>query len=267
MTSGRRLCVYACFPRDAERPLPRYAVFAIHALKKCGYEVWLVINRPDFLVTSQSVHDDVSRIMWRENKGWDWAAWCHAFEKHGEEMTENYDSVLFTNDSFAAPVFGTSEFKATIEDMWSKNLDVWGMTNSHERVYHVQSYWLEYSQRVLRSETFKNRMKVNNVLQCRDVHEIIRDFELQDIEAFRGLEDLKVGCAFPIEREEFEGNPFVRSWSTKLLPRRFPLFKFTVLVNHAGTFPEKHTWRKILDETELGTHLVDEALERIRGIK
>lgn len=261
-----RLCVYACYPRDAERPLPRYVVFTIHALKKCGYEVWLVINRPAFLVTSPSVHKDVSRIMWRENKGWDWAAWCHAFEKHGQAMTEQYDSVLFTNDSYAAPVFGTSELRKTLESMWSEDFDVWGMTNSHERVYHVQSYWLEYSKRVLQSETFKKRMCVRGVLQCRNVHDIIRNFELQDIEAYRlDHVNFKVGCAFPISLEEFEGNPFVRSWGTKLLPRRFPLFKFTALVNHAGTFREQHVWRKFLDETELGTHLIDEALERITG--
>lgn len=258
-----RLCVYACYPRDAQRPLPRYVVFAIHALKQCGYEVWLVINRPNFLVTSPSVHDDVSRIMWRENRGWDWAAWCHAFQKHGDEMVYKYDSVLFTNDSYAAPVFGASELKETIQHMWSRDLDVWGMTNSHERVYHVQSYWIEYSKRVLASKTFKERMRVENVLKCRDVHEIIRDFELQDIEAFRPeLPDLKIGCAYPIEKAAFEGNPFVRSWGSKLLPRRFPLFKFTVLVNHASAFSEQRTWRKLLDRTELGTHLVDEALER-----
>lgn len=257
----RRICIYACYPRDSLAELPQYVHIALKSLKDVGYEVWLVINRTDYIL-SHAALDLVDDVMVRENSCHDWGAYAHAVHRRRKDV-ESADSVLLTNDSYILPVFGLDTFKSVLHRMWDKNINgAWCMTASYERGWHMQSYWMEFGRGVLSDERFYNKlMSHDDMKACQNVHELISKFEIQDRSLFGT--DYTFESAFPIDEESFRGNPYVLHWSTDLYPRKFPLFKYTVLKNHHKWFTDGDKWRTLLRKTgELGDHLVDDALGR-----
>lgn len=88
-----------------------------------------------------------SRVVVKENVGYDFRSWAK-----GLEMTDYgvYDRIILTNDSVFGPLFDLQEIIALME---TKDYDVWSLTDSHARGYHLQSYFMVYGKRPI-SENF-----------------------------------------------------------------------------------------------------------------
>ena len=222
-----RLCIYASYPRGR---YARATVDTVRALAQAGYSVALVNSNRAVPVTAE-LRGLCHSVHLRENGGFDWGAWADVLPELAYVWRRaECRSVLFTNDSYLAPVFGQASFEAKLRALWARDLDLCGMTISHEVERHIQSYWIEVSARVVRESRELHRLLVPSELRAmRTVREVILQREvaflrrmLAERPAYRvgALHEAPAGDA---------SNPYIHHYDDRLVPERFPLFKLSVL--------------------------------------
>lgn len=67
-------------------------------------------------------------------------------------LLDQADDLILCNDSCYGPV---GSFKPMFAEMETRGLDFWGVTDSHEPNYHLQTYFVVLTQRVFTSPVFK----------------------------------------------------------------------------------------------------------------
>ena len=144
MPLGPRVCVFVHW--DGAGEVREYVRLYLRALRDAGLSVLFVSNagrlRPDSLAAVQAL---CAGVILRRNIGYDFGAWREgiaALALPQPGITELY----LANDSVYGPlgpldqVIGRFDFTAA---------DVWGCTETWQARYHLQSYLLGFSARVL----------------------------------------------------------------------------------------------------------------------
>lgn len=106
----------------------------------------------------------------RENVGLDFCMWQAAL---GSLDLSDADELLLANSSVFGPVFPLGPI---FEQMSRRECDFWGMTDSYEIAWHLQSYFLLFKRAAFTSERFKTFFR--GVLPYRDKDQVIRSYEL-----------------------------------------------------------------------------------------
>ena len=150
-----RISVYVYWDRAGK--LRNYALYAIANLKEVSDSVLVVIN--GCLLNEDRVKLEKMGVIpyVRENKGYDFGAYRDAILRICE--ADKYDEILIMNSSVYGPLFPLSE---VIGEMQSRHLDFWGITQWYKGnpwPDHLQSYFLFFNRRVVKSLEFKNFFK------------------------------------------------------------------------------------------------------------
>lgn len=90
---------------------------------------------------------DCDLLIHRKNVGWDFASWMSTLAMFPWLMTES-SNLLLINDSNIGPLRPLSEL---FERGRSLDVDAWGITDSWDIRYHIQSYFLHFNESALRS--------------------------------------------------------------------------------------------------------------------
>lgn len=140
-------CVYSHF--DKNGIVEPYVLDALKKIKVSGFKIVLVSTSPSIDYASiRKLKRLATVIAIRENIGYDFGSY-----KLGIQYLFANDikpkQLLISNDSVFGPI---SDLKAVINK--SKRFDVFGMTDSIDYAYHLQSYFIIYNQKVLKSKQF-----------------------------------------------------------------------------------------------------------------
>ena len=148
-------------------------------------------------------------VLWRENIGWDFASWFAGFDRFYPKIGQ-LERLYFVNDSCIGPFGGLSQ---VIDRGWSKDLDVWSLTDSWDTGYHLQSYFLSFGRTAIQQgviEGFKSNF--NFPVVKRDV---IHQGEVSLTRYLRS-EGLRVGSVFPYYEL---ANQFVQGFASQVTER------------------------------------------------
>lgn len=146
-------------PRQLREQLPNHAGVAILATfrdvyRQRDYSSSLIedLKASNFLVvvvdtspTSPSETSKCDLYIHRRNFGWDFASWISVLRRFPWLMSESRN-LLLLNDSNVGSFVPISEIISRGLDL---ELDVWGITDSWEISYHLQSYFLFFKGNVL----------------------------------------------------------------------------------------------------------------------
>lgn len=180
----------------------------------------------------------IDGFMQRENKGYDFVAWSDAMKAYGFDKLASYDSVTIMNDTCFGPIF---DFEPTLERFSADDeIDFWGITNNRahsvgpEGLYdgkkhllpdHIQSYFVNYKQKVVQSEAFQNFWSNIEVLD--NVVEVIVRYETAMTKYFEDA-GFKSAVMFDTRKEKWDGM-LVHDFSvfnlSELIKRRIPFLK------------------------------------------
>ena len=283
---GPRVCVFVHWDRAGEvRP---HVLHHIRSLAAAGMSVVVVSNsgrlRADAFEALKLV---CAGVIVRRNVGYDFGAWREGFEQLALPRA-NTTMVVMANDSVYGPLRSLGDLFATVD---FDAADVWGCTDTWQSRYHLQSYLMVFSPRVVGSETWRKfwlgvrptwskvwlvRLYEVGLTQsllkagflCRAIwpyKSLIADIDL-DL-----LDDKKEdgpNFADPIVkarrehvlrlREAVAGrsplNPTSDLWR-QLLMARFPFIKRELLRDNPSKVPDVVEWRDVaaeLSETSLG---------------
>lgn len=90
-------------------------------------------------------------ILIRRNVGYDFGGWRDAIETLDLPRAET-EEIIIANDSVFGPV---RPLETTLLRLDYQQADVWGLTESWQRRYHVQSYFVAFGPRAIRSPAFR----------------------------------------------------------------------------------------------------------------
>jgi Rhamnan synthesis protein F len=120
-------------------------------LKENGRDVVFVSNsgkiRPEALKAVQEVC--VTAII-RKNIGYDFGAWRDAIDYLGLPRADTQE-VILANDSVFGPLLPLGD---TLRRLNYAKADIWGLTESWQTRYHLQSFFLAFGPKALRAEAW-----------------------------------------------------------------------------------------------------------------
>ncbi|MBF0360983.1 MAG: hypothetical protein HQK49_08225 [Oligoflexia bacterium] len=175
------VCLYAHFDPNAQ--IDDYVVRHLKALQKLDFAIIFSTTMSTSAADSEidKIRPYCAHIILRKNIGIDFGSWksaLHLLEtRYGQYLKNKCQYILLANDSVYGPLFDMSsmisEMRAKLE---SKEVDLFGLTDSSERKYHLQSYFLLFSDRVIKSKCWSKFW--NNIKFYQDKQLIINKSEV-----------------------------------------------------------------------------------------
>jgi lipopolysaccharide biosynthesis protein len=149
LSESRSEAVYVHFDRHGV--IHDYVHEQLRALVGAGFRITFVSNATKF---PEEAVTEISRfcrqILWRRNVGYDFGAY-----KDGIKAIGNLDRVerlVLMNDSVYGPFY---PLKPLLEAVDPSKTDFWGITDSWELAFHIQSYFLMFFPGALQSKQFR----------------------------------------------------------------------------------------------------------------
>lgn len=147
--AGRRAAIFCHF--DANGEVNGSAKHLLAGLAEAGLDVVAVSNSPSLSAQGADALAEHSMIvLHRRNVGYDFGAYRDGLAALGD--LSGYQSILLVNDSVIGPFAPLAPLLSRLND----SADVWGLTDSRERGWHLQSYFLAFSQRALGHPAFSS---------------------------------------------------------------------------------------------------------------
>lgn len=147
-------CIYDKYGR-----VGRYVDYFLSQLSDSLDTLVIVVNGSLDASSRQRLDRFADRIIFRENKGLDIAAYREAMLTLGWETLASYDEVVCLNDTILGPVYPFSEMFSVMD---AKDVDFWGITAyPHDVAFgeeiptHLQSYWHVYRKSLVSSPDFQ----------------------------------------------------------------------------------------------------------------
>lgn len=147
--SGTRHAVYVHFDRSGM--VHDYVLVALRELVDNGYSITFVSNSPKLEQSQiELVRPLVREVVHRRNVGYDFAAYRDGIARL--PAPETIERLILSNDSVYGPLFPLAR---TIEVAEAMQVDAFGITDSWEIRYHLQSYFLIFFPNSIRSRAFQ----------------------------------------------------------------------------------------------------------------
>lgn len=99
---------------------------------------------------AESVLRQRGELVVRPNVGYDFGSWQVGLSLVDD--LDRYDLVVICNDSYVGPLVG---YQQIFDTMDAHRADFWGITQTLRRGHHVQSYFVAFRGRVVRSPSFR----------------------------------------------------------------------------------------------------------------
>lgn len=144
---GPRVAVFMHFDRKGRVSAP--ARTYMQELIRHGYSVVFVTNSGMLTeAAAAGLRAFCSAIIIRRNIGYDFGAWRDAIDVLN--LTDRQE-LLLLNDSMYGPL---RPLDAMLDQLDYEQADIWGLTESWQQRYHLQSFFLGFGETALRSPAF-----------------------------------------------------------------------------------------------------------------
>ncbi|MGH2276166.1 rhamnan synthesis F family protein [Streptococcus uberis] len=152
---------------EGKNSLQQYKLIFLEALVKIVDEVLIVVNG-DLSKSDIKRLESIGKVLLRENKGYDVAAFRAGILSLGKEKIKEFDQLLLVNDTNIGPFIDLEE---VFEIMDSKSIDFWGIslgeiqpdfTGFNPLGYipeHIQTYFVVVERSLLKHSSFYNYWK------------------------------------------------------------------------------------------------------------
>ena len=263
--NDRKAAVFSHF--DANGGVSAAARHYVAALAEAVGPVIFVSSSPCF---GQSAYDALAphcaSIVRRRNIGHDFGAW-----RDGLSLIEglaSFEQIVLANDSMLGPFAALGGYIEQCDD----SADVWGFTDSYQRNWHLQSYFLLFRSRALSSAAFRDywrtlrlaksrqwAIKAGELAISKQLHaaglRLRALYALNDLTGRSGQYTLMQSRAFGALNqhsrlgEAMKGaniNPAHGLWKHLIEARQFPFLKRDLVRGDRMLFDDIADWRSVV---------------------
>lgn len=273
LARARKVAVFVHF--DRRGVVFPYVIAHLQGLKKAGYTVVFVTNSPKFPDDQKArVLPHCALALHRRNRGYDFGSYRDAILHLGP--LDELDSLILCNDSVYGPV---QDLRTVLERCDPDVADIWGLTDSWDKRFHLQSYFLLFHKAALSHPKFQQRWRkfvhiddkewvvlrhevgltsdmISAGLRCRAVwrYSDLIDAFVDDLDSHRDLLSSEILPAYHREmlvnmlNYAQAGNPMNINhffWD-RLLLDGFPYIKRDLLTANPMKLPQTYRWRSLL---------------------
>ena len=238
----KKVCLFAQFhPNHRIRP---NVVGYIGHLQRCGYQTAVACSgsRLPPRADREALHETGATLVFRPNHGLDFGAWAHLIR---EGFTDGADAVLLANDSVFGPFF---DLAPLIQRMEARNYDVWGMIESWQHNWHLQSWFLQFTAAAFNNPAVTALFRQNFARMTKD--EIIGKAELALGDVLL-QEKMRVGAVVGRRQatwvaRRYPLNPMHIDWRYNLLRGGLPFLKADLLRANLMDIPWAPEWESVV---------------------
>ena len=206
-------------------PLKTHVVHHISALLNAGIQVVLIANTdlaPETLVIDTDLAARLSGVLVRQNTGFDFGAWAHAWCLLDHTA---WQRLFLVNDSIVGPLDPAS-FTQMMARIKSSQHDFIGLTEGLAPSRHLQSYFLVFNRSVLIEPGFDRMMR--SVLNFPGKEQVVDVYECHLTRRLCAL-GLHFEALFPALTTDFNNSDDTLIRWDKLLVAGFPYLKTRVI--------------------------------------
>lgn len=237
-----KVCIFSHFDRDSI--VRRYVLAYVEAIVAAGFSVMFVSTADRITDEDRALLEGIGAdVHLRDNKGIDFGSWQYGLNTIGE--LDNISQLLLANDSVFGPFFDLSYL---FDQMTKTDADFWGITDTYEVNWHLQSYFLCFNRNVVNSDAFQEFFakdflsfeKRQTILQG----EIGLSQELTTA-GFKGLASCPYGA---LTENKFSGlrNPTQHYWDELIEHCGCPFLKILLLRDNPNGVEDVGRWREVL---------------------
>lgn len=201
-----RLCIFAHF--DKWKRIDPHVLHYLKRLRGAGCDILMVSACTSLLREDrEKALKYCSEIITRTNTGYDFGSYAIGLDLMKLEISIRYRQIILCNDSVYGPFH---DLKHIFDEMDSRGLDAWGMTDSFQLKYHLQSYFLVFKSSVLQKPRMRNFW--DNLSFKLPKKEVIKHCEIGFTQILR-RSHLAVGCWCPYEKVQ---QSVIKVWQSEL---------------------------------------------------
>lgn len=274
LAGARKIAVLVHF--STQKHFADYFVYLLRALDQAGFTTVVVSNsRKLDPAAIQAILPLCGRILQRKNIGYDFGAWRDGLSQTPEIAAA--EQLLILNDSIFGPL---QDLTSIIDRCAFDRADVWGMTDSYDMKYHLQSFFVLFGAKALRSEAFATFWQKMRYVSGKRV--VIVKYEvglsqallkaglkLKALYPYRRLSEAVLNRAMalqsnpqqalhPLLRDYFDHlldgvnsgrplNPTHYFWKYLIVEMRFPFIKRELLEKNPAGIPLLVNWRSAIE--------------------
>jgi hypothetical protein len=218
------LCIFVTHAAGPE--LKTHVVDHVMALCDVGVEVLLVVNtdlESGVIDIPEPMQSRLYGCMIRQNVGFDFAAWAHAYSMIDATAVRR---LYLINDSIVGPL-DDEAYRLLLRRIRESSADFLGLTCNPDSHEHLQSFYLVFNERLLRSQIFDRFMR--NVVNMPTKQTVVDTYEIW-LTPFLARQGFKGEAMFPnLSREPApRRDETLYNWR-QLMTAGFPFVKAKVL--------------------------------------
>jgi lipopolysaccharide biosynthesis protein len=224
-------CIFAHY--NKRQQIEDFVFFYLNSLKQAGFHILFISNSSLETVFQDkliSIIPDI-QIYVRSNTGNDFGAWKWAIDN--KLIPEPTEFLLLTNDSIFGPLHDIQSI--VTEVVQDEETDVWGLTDSYNPRWHLQSYFIILSRKAFTSAAFGKVFLTDfNNLAKKD---IIKNGEVL-LSGLLSEAGFKVKALFPYTSFDsssdplFAKNPTHHYWNELIRKYHFPFVKKELITHN-----------------------------------
>jgi lipopolysaccharide biosynthesis protein len=246
-----------------------YVLGYLQALCDAGCAVVVVSNAPRLDAAAlRRLLPRSALVLHRRNVGYDFGAYKDGLAELGD--LTRFESVVLANDSVYGPLFDLCPLLARCD----ASADLWGMTDSRARRYHLQSYFLVLGPRALASPQLAAFWRSVRPVHSREW--VIRKYEIGLTQTARRA---GLSCAALYDyaglvaargdtgvRHGGKLNPMLAFWDELIANRRCPFIKRELLMYNPLRLPNVGRWEEVIRRVSpYDIDLIQDHMRDLRG--
>lgn len=246
--NDKELCLFVSYA--ATPHIKEHVAHHIQMLIKAGINVILIINTDN--PESQIILDDwtkkLSGLFIRENIGYDFGAWSHAYSNLHENCLPS--RLYLINDSMIGPL-SESMFDGMLKKIRGSSADIIGLTANQDPIFHLQSFFLVFSRKIQKNKKFKDFFKSLWQLPSKDM--VIDFYETRITRLIKSL-GYSAEAIYKTNNSSIEKSDAVIHNLDALFLLNFPYIKTSMVNKPAG--------KKIIDKFSPKTIDADQEIKK-----
>lgn len=271
--SGKKLCIYSHFDRD--HIIDSYVVFALKSMRALEYEIVFVSTSEKLSYSERyKIRGYVSTLIVKKNIGYDFMSWKTGLYAAGDYT--RYQQIVHMNDSIFFPLFDPRKMFAQMKE---RRADFWGLLDSYNIQYHVQSYFWVFEKNIVSSRFYHDFW--NNCQVIHSKQALIDSYELQcakqaakagfNVGSFVSFTQVYSTLRDNLDERErrlfAQVNPAYYFWDIMIETFHAPFLKKNILLKtHSDYNPDTYEWDEVLRKyCRYDSSLIDRYIRRMSG--
>ena len=250
-----RVCLFSHF--DVDNKIDAHVINYLSALKAEGFKIILITSNLQLEKASvDEARSICSALIHRENRGYDFAGWALAL-RLVPSLYQAHE-VLMCNDSVYGPLHSLHPIFGKMNEV---SCDFWGVTESLEVEWHLQSYFLVFKKTALNSSIFSQFWIAVKALS--DKTELIHAYEVP-MARLLANGGLRPGVLVALEDvSSVVCNPTLNPWRKTIVVGKSPFVKVQLLRDNPLGSDIKN-WQKVVAQFGYDPNMIEIHLSRVR---